>query len=297
MKKLLKVILITSAIMITAGLILLAIGFATGGTRQVVKWASDGELNINFAGLTVPDMEFDFDDSYETFKGTISKTEIGTTDDIESLDVEIGACVLNIVSTSEDSVYLSSKNVNKFQYYVKDKTLYIKEEGDVFPSTDSEITLYIPETMVLKEALVDIGAGLFEADQLSVNELDLTVGAGKADIDRLKSDDVTMEIGAGEIILETAEIKDFNVSVGMGRVSVEGNLLGDVVADVAMGSLEMELSGDEDAFNYELKCSMGNINVGSYHYASMDMQESVNNDADKEMNLECDMGNITVDFK
>lgn len=299
MKKISKVILIASAIMIAVGLILVTIGFATGGTKQVIRWARDGELSVDFniAGFSIPDMEFDFDDTYDTYSGSISKTEAGTLDEIESLDIQIGACVINLVTTSEDTISISSKNVDKFQYYVKNKTLYVKEEGDMFPSTESEITLYLPEKLVLKEALVDIGAGLFEADNIQADKIDLEVGAGKADVKQITSKDVIMEIGAGEIILETAEIKDFNVSVGMGRVSVEGKLMGDVTADVAMGSLEMELAGDEDDFNYVLECSMGNIQVGNHNYNSIDMDESVNNNAEKEMNLECDMGNIRVDFK
>ena len=64
-----------------------------------------------------------------------------------------------------------------------------------------------------------------------------------------------------------------------------------------MGNIEMTLEGSEEEFNYKLEGSMGNISVGQDSFSGFSSERNIDNHADKEMEIECSMGNITIDFR
>ena len=63
-----------------------------------------------------------------------------------------------------------------------------------------------------------------------------------------------------------------------------------------MGNVEMKLEGGEKDFNYRLEGSMGNIDLGRESYSGFSNEVVLNNGADKEMQVECSMGNISIRF-
>ena len=49
-------------------------------------------------------------------------------------------------------------------------------------------------------------------------------------------------------------------------------------------------------YNYEISCGAGEIVIGEKVYRGIKPEEKINNNAQKLINIECNVGEITVDF-
>lgn len=297
MKKSTKVFFIIASILIALGLVLTTVGIATGGFRQVVKWAVNGDMNWNFTKGLAPVYNIHFDDKNEILFGNIQETVVNDKDNIQKIAVEIGGGTLVIKETSGDEIKLSSVNANKFQYFVSDDTLVIRQKSDISLNTGGTITLLIPGDMEFEFIDLSIGGGILKADKLKSDKVKLEVGAGKIDFDFLQAKELEVSVGAGEIKMNDSNVEDVNMEVGMGHINYKGSITGDLLAECAMGSVEFDLKGHEEDYNYKTSCSMGNIQIGSNSYTGLAMDRAIQNGADSTFTLECAMGNIQVKFR
>ena len=64
-----------------------------------------------------------------------------------------------------------------------------------------------------------------------------------------------------------------------------------------MGELKLTLVGTQTDFNYDLSCGMGELKVGDDSYNGLAQEKQINNNAAKNMELECAMGSIVVEFE
>ena len=51
-----------------------------------------------------------------------------------------------------------------------------------------------------------------------------------------------------------------------------------------------------EEYNYEIPCGTGEIVIGEEVYYGIKPEEKINNNAQKLINIECNVGDITVDF-
>lgn len=81
----------------------------------------------------------------------------------------------------------------------------------------------------------------------------------------------------------------------MGNFSMEGTLEGNLVAECGMGSMELKLKGDAAAYNYDLSCGLGELNVNGTKYSSIAGSHKVKNEgAIGTISLECGMGSLDL---
>ena len=55
-------------------------------------------------------------------------------------------------------------------------------------------------------------------------------------------------------------------------------------------------AGNQKEYNYEIPCGTGEIVIGEEVYYGIKPEEKINNNAQKLINIECNVGDITVDF-
>ena len=82
----------------------------------------------------------------------------------------------------------------------------------------------------------------------------------------------------------------------MGGVEATGNIRSKEDVECAVGSIDLKLAGKETDFNYNFEGAMGSVTVGKSEYSGIAQERSVDNDAAKDLELECSMGSITVKF-
>lgn len=323
MKKFMRVCAIMALIFLALGFALGAVGSRMAGRStisQVVETATRGRIHLNMGswwnwGVTAgdnffrglfggDDVSYDigdvsmFDSDHEILNGKVEKYCPGS--DVHNLMIEVGGCQFETKSSDDAFIYLEVKNANKFQGYVEDGTLYIKTTAEAVnwsKVNDCKITLYLPDGYRFDEVDIELGAGEMKLKRLYAGEASLNVGAGQITVDGIQSQEVKITIGAGDVKLEGMEITELEAEVGLGEFEADGSINGSAQVKCSMGNVEMKLNGEEKAFNYRLEGSMGNIDLGKKNYSGFSNEVVLDNGADKEMQVECSMGNISIRFR
>lgn len=278
--------------------------------QNVVESVTGGRIHFDLADLfdewgwnVIDDINYDIEDSigfnrhYSTLSGTIDKYSLGN--DIDELNIEVGACSFTTKTSTDDNFYLEVKNAGKFQGYVEDGTLYIKSSvtGKRWRvSNASEIILYIPEGAYFDNADIEVGAGKLEFDGLMADSANLEVGAGQITLSDIQVNELEASVGMGQITLKEMSVENLDAEVGMGEFFASGLITGDVSAECAMGNVSLTLEGSQEDFNYELSKAMGNVTLGRESSSGFASERYINNNADKTMDIECSMGNVSIQF-
>ena len=296
MKKFMKGAAITGGILFLIGLIVLMIGVIGGGIKDMTQKSVDGLTELcDLSGLTELVEEFEgielldgvtisfgtggfnddvFDDEQAQYTdGTY------TFDDVEASDLEIivGAGSLKVKYHDESSVKLEVGKDDRMQCFVEEDTLKIRGGLSNSVSSNSDMTVYFPKETSYYDILVDVGAGNLVADALL-------------------GENIVIDVGMGNVVIDGLEVRNLDVSVGMGNVEIEGAVNEDVVVDCGMGQVTMELEGCGKDFDYELDCGMGALDVEGVCSIAGIGDQSVDNEASKEMEVSVGMGSVEVNF-
>lgn len=258
--------------------------------------------------------------------GTKQKLAV-TSDTLHSLEVVVTDCNFIIEESSDEHVWLAVKGDTSKTYYKIEKDtvnkdiLFIENAGyhrvgNWRNGPNDTISLYLPKGCDLDYINIEMGAGYMEsvpvqADIMEINvgagvceakgfeaeSINLLVGAGQIVTAGLKADTAILEIGVGEIIVRDMDVrKHMEVEVGMGNAEITGKFSGHLDADCSLGNLGMHLAGSEDDYGVAVDCDMGDVKVGSYHYSGLSGSRSWNSDRKNQMEIDCEMGNVTVTF-
>ena len=313
MKKFMKGCAITALLFILLGLILGVSGSLGNGStyfspgeilsavtlgriseEKVDDW-SDGvteQIRENMGDVHY-DLEdnVDYDSDYEVKSGKIELYVLGDdSQGITDLQVQAGGCVMKI-QVSEDNC----------QGYVEGGTMEISGTSKVNSNSDGNlggsICLYVPEGYYFENTSLDLGAGSLSVEELQTGALEANVGAGKMTFEKLDADQAELDCGAGQMTVEELSSRVAEVSVGMGSVRLNGDVTERLDGECSMGELKLTLAGVQTDFNYDLSCGMGELKVGDDSYNGLAQEKQINNNASKNMELECAMGSVVVEFR
>ena len=244
------------------------------------------------------DDNMEYDDDYPIQEGEIDRFDLGTADaGITELDLEVGGCSVEVKTSEDEHFYVEASEMRRFQGYVKGDTLTIR--GTAKYTTDNwngSLTLYLPENYRWKQATLELGAGSLEAERLTADILEAHVGAGQMIFDELNTDQTTFDCGMGQLIAEQMQSRIVDAVVGMGSLQLTGDVTEQLTGECSMGELQIEMNGAQTDFNYDLSCGMGELTIGDDSYSGMAQKKQINNDAVKNMDLECAMGSVSVQF-
>lgn len=305
MRKFMKGCAITALIFILLGLILGVSGSLGNGSthfspgeilsavtlgriseEKVDDW-SDGvteQIRENMGDVHY-DLEdkVDYDSDYEVKSGKIELYVLGDdSQGITDLQVQAGGCVMKIQVSEDNCFRVEADGMRKFQGYVEGGTMEIcgtsKASNNSEGNLGGSICLYVPEGYYFENTSLDLGAGSLSVEELQTGALEANVGAGKMTVEELSS--------------RVAE-----VSVGMGSIRLTGDVTERLDGECSMGELKLTLAGAQTDFNYDLSCGMGELKVGDDSYNGLAQEKQINNNASKNMELECAMGSVVVEFK
>lgn len=287
MKKIIKGFVITAVVMIVVGIGLFIGGIVSAGGVSAARSALDGyEFYFDDDGI-----HFNYGHDHEAGTTASEKQQYGT-EDVRSLDLEIGAAQVEIVEnfSAKD---ISVQTDGRYDIYVKNGVLHLESKKDM---DDHTMRLEIPSNAVFESVEISVGACQMNIQRIETKKFDVEVGAGQVVIEDLMADDAQFEIGAGEIIVDYANVQECVVDVGMGNFEYNGKIArcGDI--ECGMGNAEIYLDGCMEDYNYEIECAAGNVEIDDESFSGLAAERVINNDADAVMNIECSMGNVTVGF-
>ncbi len=184
---------------------------------------------------------------------------------------------------SEDGdFHVNVENAGGYQGYVKSGNLCIRGISKTTVGIEAQscvIQLFVPSNFLFEEMELFLGAG-----QISAN----------AD---LSADNMQIELGAGEIILDSLTANELEAEVGMGSLEITGDIIETADVECAMGNILLSLVGEETDFNYRLDVAAGDVSIGDRSFGGMAEERDIDNNASKDIGVECAMGSICIDFK
>ena len=254
------------------------------------------------------DVHYDLEDNvnynsnHEVKTGTIEPYILGDdSQGITELQVQAGGCVMKIEISEDDCFRVEADGMRKFQGYVEGDTLVIRGTSKVNSNSEGNLNgsiyLYVPKEYYFEKVALDLGAGSLDVEELQTGSLEANVGAGKMAFKALDADQATLDCGAGQLTVEELNSRKVEASVGMGILHLTGDITESLSGDCSMGQLKLTLAGEQTDFNYDLSCGMGELKVGDDSYNGMAQEKQINNQADKDMQLDCAMGSVVVEFK
>lgn len=231
-------------------------------------------------------------------------------DNIQSLDFDIGYG--KVIIEEGDTFSVDAQNVpdGGFKSYVTDGTWYIREDnnniidlfgwrfsmGQVFNWDEDyspKITITIPQNFVAETYKLKVGAGEADVSNINAKEGDLNVGAGKLKIDELSINGTSKyEVGTGEMEIKNFTADDTKIKCGIGHISIDGTIMGDNNINCGIGSIELNLQGSEDDYSYDVNGGIGSVRIDGQNYHDYHR----NNEVENNLNMDCGIGSITVEF-
>lgn len=272
MKKFMKNSAITALVMILVGIIAIATAIIVKGPEvitAITQYSSEALDGLNI--VANPDLitEFDFDSDIPMLAANTQHTI--DTAGITQLDIELGACELQILPSEDQFFYAHVNGAGLCQVYSEAQTLCVK-------ASTGSISLYIPKDYSFDRATISVGAGQISGfSAIHITELE-------------------MELAAGEIHLSNVEAGNLDAEVGAGSLVFSGNILQSVNAECSMGNLTLQLTGEKTDYNYDVDVAAGEITIGEESFGGLAGERQINNNASKNINVECAMGNIEISF-
>ena len=131
------------------------------------------------------------------------------------------------------------------------------------------------------------------------DKVSLGVDAGTIELyGEIKADQFLVEVGAGEFDASATITADkCDLQVGAGTIDIETIDANEISANCGTGEIDMELSGKEQDYNYEISCGIGEVDVNDSEFSGLGVEKTITNDgAKRKVTLECGMGQIDVSF-
>lgn len=308
MKKSTRFFLMGAAILSLLGAVFLIVGTIFGGFSQGMKLLSNGECSWSFFSPDWSDWnddyhfnytfsdEFNTIGSFSSIPGNYEEQEIADVTEISKIAIQVGGGTMSLKESDDNTFRISAQHNNRYEYAIVDNTLYVKGKNAKNIHTGNEVILYVPKNAAITTTEVQIGGGILEADSISANDVVIGIGAGEANIDDISADSMEMEIGAGDMNVENGAVGTVTMECAMGNIDFEGSISGDSTIECSMGNISLDIDGDEEDFNYEVDCAAGDVSIGDMEASGFVGERSIDNQADKKMQIECAMGSIDVNF-
>lgn len=294
MKLVWKIVLIIAVILLVLGIALIAAALVVGGSLESIR---------NNVALT---------DYEQSFDGA----------EIRSLELEFDAGTLKVLPG--ETLRVEAKNMIEREFYcvLEDGVLRISDQwGDSWADSlsrlltlqrqDAEITVYLPEGIQLREADIDISAGVADFRDVSAEQLVLDISAGSVrfenlnthycevdmsagtlDIRGLQATEVQLDTSAGDMDIEKLNTAVLQLDSTAGSTLVSGTVSDYCAVDISAGSVKMYLTGTAEEYTAYLSRSAGRIRYDGRTYTG----DAYVGKGEGTMNLECSAGSIEVKF-
>ena len=228
-------------------------------------------------------------------------------DTVRSLDLELSAGELLLTrSSSPDTVELSATGIDGTELYcfLKNGTLYLIDRT---PRTVlkpylknrafevAQVTVGLPEDFSLSEAEVEADAArLSIGEALRADRVEFSLDACELEADAAVEATVfSLDADASTVELPALRTQELQVESTVGYLSLGGSVSGSAQVESDAASVTLSLTGTAQQFNYRLEPSLGEITVDGQSYTR---EQTVDNGASAWMELETNVGAITVDF-
>ncbi len=235
-------------------------------------------------------------------------------DIIDILELKVYYGTVDFVESTKDSdeiqvkVEYRKKNHRRNVEVYKDGTaLRIEENGSRKSvwNDSTRVTIGIPANTKAKSGLFkkinmeQASGDVFVDVPLTADEININVNAGECDVveEITALENFKAEIGAGKISLEQISAKEIVLKANVGEINTEELYADNISIDCGVGAIEAVAGGKEQDYNYDIKCNIGDVEIGDNSYSGFSSRRKVNNEGSKVMKVDCGVGSVEVSFE
>lgn len=293
---------------VVAGALLFAVGFLNGGKNYVLA----ADLNQWKGSATKEDSTYG-----------LEKTKI---DDYSTLNVDLSSLNLQIVSSDDDSYYISyttsdSKEKEPVSYDVKNKILTPKEDSDSnsythidigfltaflskdkdFTTDENVVTLYVPENAKFQNATLNSALGNILLNHVCFESGTVSSGDGDIFIKNSTLKEVAVSASLGDVKTYDSKIRACNFELSDGDfVAKDSEFTGENSISSSLGDIDIEAKKEQLlALGFDASTSLGDIEVpdfleGKLHEEDVDESSYQRSGKDGNLKLQADDGDIVI---
>ncbi|MGN0341410.1 MAG: DUF4097 family beta strand repeat-containing protein [Roseburia sp.] len=298
MKKAIKILLIIAAVCAGVGILLIGVGAATGAT--IGEFNRETQENDLLRKMHVSIGFWDTDDWEES--GSEISCEYDSKE-VENLHITLNAGELELLKSDSDKIIVEmTGRASGDDVVLKDATLSVEDHTNhTGIRTDGvRIRVYLPENMKLQNLNLTVHAGkaTCKVDEITAENVVIEVDAGEltAEGSICANKGTAVTVGAGEADIAYLSTGNLELDCGIGETDITLDSRGDVIVSCGVGEVNLKLYGTEDSYNYDLNCGVGEMRIGNSSYSGLGSSKSISNGAEKKLEAECGVGELTVQF-
>ena len=299
MKKGWKIFWIICAVLAATGIFLAVAGTALGGLallrdeqdEHIVRdWMDRLGIRIRNEVTVTTDVSELPDGEYTP--GEINGRDITSYSGIDELDLELTGMSVCVLPYDEElgEVYAGDIVVDTSQCRddLKDMItvtqdgselqVHMEDRGRLNTQDSGIMYISVPRWIYFQKITADAKAGLIELSEIEARELEV------------KTD-------AGQIIVSAFSAERLDAECGIGQIILEGEVTGSAELDCNIGEVLCTLPGTADAYDYELKCAVGELMIDGELYNGIVNKKEIDNGSDCRVKAECDMGRVEINFE
>ena len=299
MKKGWKIFWIICAVLAATGIFLAVAGTALGGLallrdeqdEHIVRdWMDRLGIRIRNEVTVTTDVSELPDGEYTP--GEINGRDITSYSGIDELDLELTGMSVCVLPYDEElgEVYAGDIVVDTSQCRddLKDMItvtqdgselqVHMEDRGRLNTQDSGIMYISVPRWIYFQKITADAKAGLIELSEIEARELEVKTDAGQIIVSAFSTERLDAECGVGQIILE-------------------GEVTGSAELDCNIGEVLCTLPGTADAYDYELKCAVGELMIDGELYNGIVNKKEIDNGSDCRVKAECDMGRVEINFE
>ncbi len=215
---------------------------------------------------------------------TITETNDLDSDKIDRLEIDCGLMQVTIDDGKKFSVDFDGDERLKPIVKMSGSTLVIKQEDthDIsLPALKNKafLNITVPEGKKLDEFTLDVGMGDVKINEFSAKKIDIDAAMGNVEGRDIAAEDIDIDAAMGNVEFYEVEFEDLS-------------------ADASMGNITVESVNDLSAYDISADASLGNIDVGGEKVSGNgEYHKSASSEKTGEIDVDCDMGNITLTNK
>ena len=190
----------------------------------------------------------------------------------------------------------------------KDGVLTLKDKSsqvgfiinlDIFSwglANDNKVIIYVPEGAQFRNVELKCDEGDIDVDGVENAEvLNITAAAGDVDVNGGAYQNIKLNVNVGDVTLENVKVSSaLNVGMDVGDLDVIGDLEANIDITLNVGDINIETGVEASNYKYDIKASVGEIDVFGHKEEGLDGEMSGNHNGKYTMNIHNDLGSVTV---
>lgn len=134
-------------------------------------------------------------------------------------------------------------------------------------------------------------------EDYKLHEIKAVAGAGSAELSDINAEEVNLDVGAGQIIADDISTDKLKAECDAGEIQIDGTIEKEAEIKCSVGRIILNVSGEEQSYDYELMCDAGELILGNKQYNGLNNKVKIDNKAARKIEADCSMGRIEVNFQ